>query len=45
MNKGIITEIDWAYIGAILAQAGDVEQITFLNRLSKSVTHGGQGIK
>lgn len=29
MQKGIITEIDWGYIGASLANLSDIEQVKF----------------
>ena len=33
MRRGIITDIDWGYIGAVLANEGDIEQAEFLKSL------------
>lgn len=35
MKHGIITEIDWALIGAQLAQESDVEQVEFFKSFVK----------
>lgn len=35
MKQGILTEIDWSYIGAQLAQSDDVEQTKFFKAFVK----------
>ena len=35
MKHGITKEIDWTYIGALLANEGDIEQIEFLRAFIK----------
>ena len=41
MRKGIITDIDWEYIGAVLANEGDEEQAKFLNSMAKEMLSWG----
>ena len=41
MRRGIRTEIDWALVGAELAQAGDVEQLEFLRAFIKECNSWG----
>ena len=41
MKRGIRTEIDWALVGAELAQAGDVEQLEFLRAFIKECNSWG----
>lgn len=41
MRKGLQTEIDWAYIGAVLAQEGDVEQAVFFKSFVKECKSWG----
>lgn len=37
MKKGIITEIDWEYIGAVFATEDDVEQAKFFKSMLKEM--------
>ena len=41
MKKGLMTEIDWAYIGASLAQEGDDNQAKFLKAFVKECKSWG----
>ena len=41
MNQGIRKEIDWAYIGALLANAGDDKQAEFFKSFVKECLSWG----
>jgi hypothetical protein len=41
MKKGIITEIDWPYIGAVLANEGSEEQVQFFKAMAKEMRSWG----
>lgn len=41
MRHGILKEIDWKHVGAILANEGDVEQIDFFKSFLKECSSWG----
>ena len=41
MKRGIMTEIDWAFIGATLAQEGDDNQAMFIKAFLKECNSWG----
>ena len=45
MKHGIMTEIDWKYIGAGLANEGDIEQTDFLKAFIKECNSWGTRIQ
>lgn len=41
IKKGIMTQIDWAYIGAVLANTGDDSQVEFFTSFLKECRSWG----